>query len=126
MKYDVYTKSVAAVDSAHETTGEMHGIRLNDAVDYLVLGMITMADDLFGHEQEAENSADSNVPAGPSMSTFYENLGRVVPGDRWFYGDPDTRLDFLVELHRLGSKFQDHCNLSLLRLRWIHCCKTWY
>lgn len=37
VKYELYTKSVAAVDAAHET-GVMHGIRLNDSMDYSELG----------------------------------------------------------------------------------------
>lgn len=71
-KYNLYTKSVAPVDAAHET-GVMHGIRLNDSVDY---NQPTLLYDcpVFGDE-------DDDVQAGPSMLTLYDNLGRIVQGE---------------------------------------------
>jgi hypothetical protein len=55
----------------------MHGIRLDDSVDYNTLSMVH-AVPVFSDYEEAQNCADSKTPAGPSIITFYKNPDRGV------------------------------------------------
>ena len=108
---------IAAVDAAHET-GIMHGIRLNETIDYNLLSFV-FDTPLFHHEEVLE------VPAGPSMTTFYENLGRVVRGEWWLYANSDSRADFCSKCTDQSEYFAMITTLLSYDFFWIHCLISW-
>lgn len=78
--YDATLEQLDIVDAAHEAGGTMHGIYLNDEIDYRTVMIMA---------GEVEDGMK-----GPSMEYFYENLARIDRGEWWIFNNPDSLNDF--------------------------------
>ena len=85
-----FLESLKSVDKAH-AIGILEGYELNPCVDYHVLEQLCRKGGESPYptlvSKHGDNPEGGITPAGPSMSTFYENLGRIFRGEWWFFSD---------------------------------------
>lgn len=81
-RYAAFEESLRIVDDAHDSANVSamgSGIVLSDEIDYRVLCLT------FAMESPYKGTWAEEALGEPSMKTFYENLERIVQGQRWFY-----------------------------------------